>query len=74
MDNSALALKCEDSEKDDDPAQAEISEVRVIENDDPDIYVFFRNELFAQYQKRDHFTRNVIIAQLFLGSICIPGS
>ena len=66
MDNSALALKCEDPEKGADDLLADVSEVRVIESDDSDIYVFFRNEMFAQYQKRDHFTRNVIIAQLFL--------
>jgi len=31
-----------------------------------DIYVFFRHQLFAQYQSNDQYSRNLIMVQLFL--------
>ncbi len=41
-------------------------EVSLIINTYQSHYVFFRNNLFAQYEKNDNYTRNLIIVQLFL--------
>ncbi len=41
-------------------------EVRLIKSSNQTHYVFYRNQLFAQYQNNDNYTRNMIIVQLFL--------
>ena len=66
MENIALKLTCEESEDSSVHTQERAVEVRLIKSAEQDIYIFFRGDLFAQYQKRDNYTRNVIIAQLFL--------
>ena len=66
MQNSALKLTSEESEKGSAPPQGIAMEVHLLESAEQDIYVFFRGNLFAQYQKRDNYSRNIIIAQLYL--------
>jgi len=41
-------------------------EVRLIESSDQTSYLFYRSQLLAQYQKHDNYSRNMLIAQLFL--------
>ena len=63
-----LALKFTDA----DPANgAERTEehavaLRLIESAEHNIYLFYRGNLYAQYHRGDHYSRNLIIAQLFL--------
>jgi len=40
--------------------------VRLIISSDQTHYVFYRNQLIAQYQKNDNYARNMVIVQLFL--------
>jgi len=46
--------------------QANPLEVSLIVNVSQTHYVFYRNTLFAQYEKNDNYTRNTILVQLFL--------
>lgn len=62
----ALNSTLEDPQSGIDCALENVLEIHLIESAEHDIYVFYRNNLFAQYQKRDHYSRNLIIAQLFL--------
>ena len=48
-----------------DPTLTNPPEIRIIESSDKTSYVFYRNQLIAQYQKHDNYSRNKIIAQLF---------
>ena len=41
-------------------------EVRLITSSDQTLSLFYRNQLLAQYQKNDNYTRNMVIVQLFL--------
>lgn len=66
LQNSALKLTHEDLEKGVEQPQQHAVEVHLIESVEQDVYLFFRGNLIAQYQKRDNYSRNIIIAQLFL--------
>jgi len=66
MENLALEVTIEDTTDDVDRPLGEHREVHLTEGVAQNIHVFFRGQLFAQYQKRDHYARNLIIAQLFL--------
>jgi len=62
VQNLALKFIYDDTENN----AADHLEVYLIENAEHDIYLFYRGNLFAQYHRGDHYSRNLIIAQLFL--------
>ena len=66
MENSALNLFTEEPDQGVEHPQKHTVEVYLLESTEQDVYVFFRGNLIAQYQKRDNYSRNMIIAQLFL--------
>ena len=41
-------------------------EIRLIQSSNQCHYVYYRNQLLAQYQKNDNYTRNMVVVQLFL--------
>lgn len=41
-------------------------ELRLLKSPEGGVYVFYRHQLFAQYQRNDNYTRNIILVQLFL--------
>ncbi|MCF6298949.1 MAG: hypothetical protein L3J01_03630 [Thiomicrorhabdus sp.] len=41
-------------------------EVRIVQSVDQTCYVYHRNQLVAQYEKRDNYARNMIVVQLFI--------
>mgnify|MGYP000040039622 CR=1 FL=1 len=66
MQNLALKFIDDDPENVAERTKEAVVEVRLVESAEQDIYIFFRGNLFAQYQSGDNYSRNLIIAQLFL--------
>jgi len=66
VQNLALKLTFDDPGNGSDQTLENAVELRLVESTEHDCYVFFRGNLFAQYQKRDNYSRNLIMAQLFL--------
>lgn len=66
MGNTALKRVAEEPENAIDHLHQPAGEVHLMESAEQDVYLFFRGNLIAQYQKRDNYARNIIIAQLFL--------
>lgn len=66
MEQLAAELTFEVQENATDNHSINPPEVRLIESSDQTHYIFYRNQLIAQYQKRDNYARNMIIVQLFL--------
>ncbi len=66
MSNLALKLTYEDNENDRQQSLGNSDDLRLLNSSDGDVYVFYRHQLFAQYQSNDHYSRNLILVQLFL--------
>ncbi len=66
MENSCLNRVPEVPENDIDCVQQQAVEVHLLVSAEQNVYVFFRGNLIAQYQKGDNYSRNIILAQLFL--------
>lgn len=66
MNNLAEELDFTDVKNAFEPILETGGELRLIKSAQQDSYVFFRHQLFAQYQYNDHYSRNLILAQLFL--------
>ena len=66
MQNLALTLTFENAKKGRDSPLEKVVELRLVESAEQMCYLFFRGDLFAQYKKRDHYARNLILAPLFL--------
>jgi len=61
-----LALRLSYGEAKNGAGEENAEDVHLIEKAKQDIYIFYCGNLFAQYQRGDHYSRNLIIAQLFL--------
>jgi len=66
MDNLAVELELRAPENVLAPPLETGGELRLIKRAQQDCYIFFRYQLFAQYQYNDHYSRNLILVQLFL--------
>jgi len=66
MENLALKRISEEPESGLDPLKEPAVEVHLLESAEQNVYVFFRGQLIALYHKGDNYSRNVILAQLFL--------
>jgi len=66
MDQLATDFTFETQENGADDNVINLFELRLIEGPDQTSYIYYRNQLLAQYQKNDNYARNIIIVQLFL--------
>ncbi len=66
MEQIAVDLTFEIQENSADDNLINPPEVRLIESSDQTSYVFYRDQLLAQYEKSDNYTRNMTVVQLFL--------
>jgi len=66
MSSLALEWVSEDNKKGAESPIGTCHELQLIESTDQQDCVFFRHQLYAQYHHSDHYTRNLILVQLFL--------
>jgi len=66
MSNLAFDFKFVAPKKITDPPSVCGDELQMQIVSEQGIYVFFRGQLFAQYRRDDHYSRNIILVQLFL--------
>ena len=66
MNNLAAEFDLEDPETAQEWPLNPDGPLRLLKSAEHTLYIFFRHQLFAQYQHNDNYSRNLILVQLFL--------